>query len=56
MLRGPVVDADGQAWSNGTLRSSDYFARVRERALAKASDAVRERLRRDARANGHSRA
>ena len=46
MVRGPVVGADGRAWSAGRLRSSDYFARARQRALAKASDAVRGRLRR----------
>jgi hypothetical protein len=46
MVRGPVVGADGRAWSTGRLRSSDYFARARQRALAKASDAVRGRLRR----------
>ena len=46
MLRGSVVGADGRAWSAGRLRSSDYFARARQRALAKASDAVRGRLRR----------
>jgi hypothetical protein len=46
MVRGPVVAADARAWSMGRLRSSDYFARARQRALAKASDAVRGRLRR----------
>jgi hypothetical protein len=46
MVRGQVVGADGRAWSSGRLRSSDYFARARQRALAKASDAVRGRLRR----------
>jgi hypothetical protein len=46
MVRGPVVAADGRAWSMGRLRSSDYFARARQRALAKASDTVRGRLRR----------
>lgn len=51
MVRGPVVAADGRAWSMGRLRSSDYFARARQRALAKASDAVRGRLRRIA--DGH---
>jgi hypothetical protein len=52
MVRGPVVDADGRAWSAGRLRSSDYFARARRRALAKASDAVRGRLRRIADGTG----
>lgn len=46
MVRGPVVAADGRAWSMGRLRSSDYFAGARQRALAKASDTVRGRLRR----------
>jgi hypothetical protein len=46
MVRGPVVAADARAWSTGRLRSSDYFARARQRALAKASDTVRGRLRR----------
>ena len=46
MVRGPVVAAEARAWSMGHLRSSDYFARARERALAKASDTVRGRLRR----------
>lgn len=46
MVRGPVVEWDGRAWSAGRLRSSDYFASARRRALAKASDAVRGRLRR----------
>jgi hypothetical protein len=52
MVRGQVVPADARAWSTGHLRSSVYFARARARALAKASDAVRERLRRSA--NGTS--
>jgi hypothetical protein len=51
MVRGPVVGAEGYAWSMGRLPSSDYFATARRRALAKASDTVRERLRRVA--NGH---
>lgn len=46
MVRGPVVAVEARAWSMGHLRSSDYFARARERALAKASDTVRGRLRR----------
>jgi hypothetical protein len=46
MVRGPVLAADARAWSMGHLRSSDYFARARQRALAKSSDAVRGRLRR----------
>jgi len=46
MVRGPVVAADARAWSTGRLRSSDYFAMARQRALAKASDTVRRRLRR----------
>jgi hypothetical protein len=46
MVRGPVVAADARAWSAGRLRSSDYFARARQRAFEKASDAVRGRLRR----------
>ena len=46
MVRGPVVAADARAWSMGHLRSSDYFAMARQRALAKASDTVRRRLRR----------
>jgi hypothetical protein len=46
MVRGPVVAADARAWSTGRLRSSAYFARARQRALEKASDAVRSRLRR----------
>jgi hypothetical protein len=54
MVRGPVVGAEGHAWSMGWLSSRDYFARARQRAQAKASDTVRERLRRVARgeANG----
>jgi hypothetical protein len=47
MVRGPVVAADARAWSDGRLRSSVYFARARQRALAKASDTVRGRLRRN---------
>jgi hypothetical protein len=46
MVRGPVVEADARAWSTGRLRSSVYFARARDRALAKASGTVRGRLRR----------
>jgi hypothetical protein len=46
MLRGPVVSNEAQAWSNGDLRSSDYFARARRRAWTMASHAVRIRLRR----------
>jgi hypothetical protein len=46
MVRGQVVAADARAWSSGRLRSSDYFARARQRALEKASDTVRGRLRR----------
>jgi len=40
----------------GALPSSDYFPRARLRALAKASDAVRERLRRDAQGDDNGRA
>jgi hypothetical protein len=46
MVRGPVVAADARAWSAGRLRSSDYFARARQRAFEKASTTVRGRLRR----------
>jgi hypothetical protein len=46
MLRGPVVSNEAQAWSNGKVRSSDYFARARRRAWSMASEAVRTRLRR----------
>ncbi|HVD12825.1 MAG TPA: hypothetical protein VNK73_00060 [Actinomycetota bacterium] len=46
MLRGRVVSDEAQAWSNGTVRSSDYFARARRRAWSMASQAVRTRLRR----------
>ncbi|HZD73847.1 MAG TPA: hypothetical protein VE776_08180 [Actinomycetota bacterium] len=52
MVRGPVVAADARAWSMGRLRSSDYFAQARQRALEKASDTVRGRLRRLAAADG----
>jgi hypothetical protein len=45
MLRGPVVSNEAQAWSNGKVRSSDYFARARRRAWSMASEAVRSRLR-----------
>lgn len=48
MVRGPVVAADARAWSTGRLGSSVYFARARQRALAKANDTVRDRLRRNA--------
>ncbi|HZD02680.1 MAG TPA: hypothetical protein VFA46_21560 [Actinomycetes bacterium] len=56
MVRGPVVAAEGHAWSTGRLRSSDYFPWARRRAFAKASDAVRERLRRVAQGDGNGRA
>jgi hypothetical protein len=56
MVRGPVVAAEGHAWSTGRLSSSDYFSRARQRAFAKASDAVRERLRRVARGDDNGRA
>jgi hypothetical protein len=56
MVRGPVVGAEGHAWSMGRLPSSDYFPWVRRRALAKASDVVRERLRRGVRGTGSGRA
>jgi hypothetical protein len=46
MLRGPVVSDEAKAWSNGTVRASDYFARARRRAWSMASEAVRTRLRR----------
>jgi hypothetical protein len=46
MLRGPVVSDEAQAWSNGTVRSSDYFARARRRAWSLANQAIRTRLRR----------
>ena len=46
MLRGPVVSNEAQAWSNGKVRSSEYFARARRRAWSMASDSVRTRLRR----------
>jgi|SoiMetStandDraft_2_1073263.scaffolds.fasta_scaffold2687968_1 hypothetical protein len=52
MLRGRVVSDEAQAWSNGSLRSSDYFARVRRRAWSMASEAVRTRLRRGSPAGG----
>jgi hypothetical protein len=48
MVRGPVVAADARAWSAGRLRSSDYFARARQRAHEQASSTVRGRLRRGA--------
>lgn len=56
MVRGPVVAAEGHAWSTGRISSSDYFPWARRRALAKASDAVRERLRRAARGEDNGRA
>lgn len=56
MVRGPVVAADARAWSAGLLRSSDYFARARQRALEKASSTVRWRLRRVAAGDENERA
>lgn len=56
MVRGPVVAAEGHAWSTGRISSSDYFPWARRRALANASDAVRERLRRVARGEDNGRA
>ncbi len=44
MVRGPVVPQEARAWSTGRLASDDYFERARRRALARASDAVRDRL------------
>jgi len=44
MVRGPVVPQEARAWSAGRLASDDYFERARRRALAGASDAVRDRL------------
>jgi hypothetical protein len=44
MVRGPVVAAEGHAWSMGRLSSDEYFPRARQRALARASEAVRARL------------
>jgi hypothetical protein len=48
MVRGPVVAVDARAWSAGRMRSSDYFARARQRALETAISTVRGRLRRGA--------
>ena len=44
MTRGRVVSDEARAWSMGRLRSSDYLARARRRAMVAANDAVRSRL------------
>ncbi len=56
MVRGPVVAAEGHAWSMGRLSSDEYFPRARQRALARASEAVRARLGRVARPADNGRA
>jgi hypothetical protein len=46
MMRGQVVPDEARAWTAGLLLASDYFTWARQRALAKASAAIRGRLRR----------
>jgi hypothetical protein len=46
MLRGQVVPEEARAWTAGLLLATDYFARARREAVAKANAAIRSRLRR----------
>jgi len=46
MLRGQVVPEEARAWTAGLLLATDYFARARREAVAKANDAIRSRLHR----------
>jgi hypothetical protein len=46
MMRGQVVAEDARAWTAGLLLATDYFARARRDAVAKADAAIRGRLRR----------
>lgn len=45
MMRGQVVPEEAYAWTAGLLMASDYFAHARREAVAKASAAIRGRLR-----------
>ena len=51
MMRGRVVPEDAQAWTAGLLLPTDYFAKARRDAVAKASAAIRGRLHRARRAS-----
>ena len=46
MMRGQVVPEEARAWTAGLLLASDYFTWARQRALVKASVAIRGRLHR----------
>ena len=46
MMRGQVVPEEARAWTAGLLLATDYFAHARREAVAKASAAIRGRLRR----------
>jgi hypothetical protein len=48
VLRGQVVPDEARAWTAGLLLAGDYFTWARQRAFAKASAAIRGRLRRAA--------
>ena len=54
MMRGQVVPEEARAWTAGLLLASDYFAHARREAVAKASAAIRGRLRRDAASRSES--
>jgi hypothetical protein len=55
MMRGRVVPEEARAWTAGLLLASDYFAHARREAVAKASAAIRGRLRRPGRASSEDR-
>jgi hypothetical protein len=55
MMRGQVVPEDARAWTAGLLLATDYFARARRDAVAKANAAIRGRLHRDGQARSEDR-
>jgi hypothetical protein len=55
MMRGQVVPEEARAWTAGLLLATDYFAQARREAVAKASAAIRGRLRRPGRATPEDR-
>ena len=55
MMRGQVVPEEAQAWTAGLVLATDYFARARREALAKANTAIRGRLHRHRQATSQGR-
>ena len=55
MMRGQVVPEAARAWTAGLLLATDYFARARREAVAKANVAIRGRLHRSQQAMSEDR-